>query len=238
MINSTTGTSSAIANSFNLVNVSHEMRLERCRLHDFIKKFLQPVCKSPRLTTLGNETETEPDDRWLLEQSAKGDEGAYQRLVERYENLVWDLLNRMVHDIQDREELAQDVFLKAYFKLEQFRFESKFSTWIYTIAYRVALSYLRKAQIETVELDTGKVDLDQTDTQDINLSETGVVQEQIMEAVNALNLDDRTVVTLFHLHNCSIEEISVVVDKPQGTVKNQLFRARLKLKSWLSAGVT
>ena len=145
-----------------------------------------------------------------------------------YENLVWDLLNRMVPQAADREELAQDVFLKAYFNLERFRFESKFSTWLYTIAYRVALSHLRKRGPELVPIEVYDEPLDET-----NLSEAEVLQRQLVLAIDGLNVADRTVVTLYHLHNCSIEEISKVINKPVGTVKNQLFRARQKLKTHL-----
>lgn len=169
-----------------------------------------------------------PEDRWLIEQSLAGDDGAYQLIVERYQNLVWDLLNRMVPGLEDREELAQDVFLKAYFNLKRFRFESKFSTWLYTIAYRAALSHLRKRPVETV--DIGEQPQAAAESSDMDRE---VLQKQLSQAVDALNLDDRTVITLYHLHNCSVEEISAIVGKPNGTVKNQLFRARQKLKTYL-----
>ena len=171
------------------------------------------------------------DDKQLVERSVAGDDGAYQMLVERYENLVWDILNRMIGSVSDREELAQDVFLKAYFSLEKFRFESKFSTWLYTIAYREALSYLRKRAPITVEFESNHLDQDQAPNE--GEAEHTVVAEELLRALDALNIEDKTVVTLYHLHNCSIEEIAVMVSKPEGTVKNQLFRARKKLKAHL-----
>ncbi len=170
------------------------------------------------------------EDRQLIEQSVAGDDSAFEALVGSYQNLVWELLNRMVPDMDDREELAQDVFLKAYFNLKRFRFESKFSTWLYTIAYRAAISHLRKRKVEHVDIDE-MPDLEEIVTED---SDESLLREQLVGAIDKLGLDDRTVVTLYHFHNCAIDEISAIVGKPNGTVKNQLFRARQKLKSSLS----
>jgi RNA polymerase sigma-70 factor (ECF subfamily) len=171
-----------------------------------------------------------PDDQVLIRRVLDGDDGAYHILIERYQNLIWSLLNRMVSDYDDREELAQDIFLKVYFKLKQFRFESKFSTWLYTIAYRAALSYLRKVTPEMTPIEQQEEVVSEDDALDSRLD-----AEQVVLAMNQLGLEDRTALTLYHLHNCTIEEISTIVGKPDGTVKNQLFRARQKLKVILQA---
>ena len=81
------------------------------------------------------------DDKQLIERAIAGDDGVYQMLDERYENLVWDLLNRTIVNDADQEELAQDVFVRAFFSLQCFRFDSKFSAWFYTITDRAALSF-------------------------------------------------------------------------------------------------
>lgn len=182
---------------------------------------------------MGCEVESLPDDEALIRCVLDGDDNAYQIIIERYQNLVWSLLNRMIADYDDREELAQDVFLKVYFKLAQFRFESKFSTWLYTVTYRAALSYLRKVVPLTEAIDMQEEAADEGN----DLSE-GLVAEEVAAAMNSLGLEDRTVLTLYHMHNCTIEEISTIVSKPGGTVKNQLFRARQKLKVALNEEVT
>ncbi len=192
------------------------------------KKNLQPMASWRRPIAMSNHSELEPDDEVLIRRVLAGDESAYPLVIERYQNLVWSLLNRMVANADDREELAQDIFLKAYFKLKQFRFESKFSTWLYTIAYRAALSFMRKAVLPTEPLEQ------QTEAmEEAFVLEDFIAGEQLKHAMDRLAIEDRTVLTLYHLHGCSIEEIGTIMTKPGGTVKNQLFRARRKLKAML-----
>jgi RNA polymerase sigma-70 factor (ECF subfamily) len=169
------------------------------------------------------------DDKQLIERAIAGDDGVYQMLVERYENLVWDLLNRTIVNDADQEELAQDVFVRAFFSLQRFRFDSKFSAWFYTITDRAALSFLRKAKPETVEFESQHEKSGFSEE-----SEQPVMEQQLLKAIDELSVDDWTVITQYHLHNCTIEEISTVVEKPEGRVKNQLFRVRKKSKSHLT----
>lgn len=209
----------------------HVMHLPAERLQSKQKKFekyVQPKSKGLRPIAMSDHSELEPNDQALIHRVLDGDDSAYQLLIERYQNLVWSLLNRMVTNTDDREELAQDVFLKAYFKLKQFRFESKFSTWLYTIAYRSALSFLRKSVLVTEPLEEQPESADET-----FVLEDFVAGVQLKGALDRLAIEDRTVITLYHLHSCSIEEIGTIMSKPEGTVKNQLFRARRKLKTML-----
>ena len=170
---------------------------------------------------------TDRTDETLVEAALGGSDDAYQILLERYQNLVWQLLNRLVPQLEDREELAQDVFIKVYFNLSSFRFESKFSTWLYTVTYRTALSHLRKAKIEFEELTEAAEPAEFDRTQDDGLTQA------LDAAIRSLPLGDRAVISLYHQQGCAIDEIAVIVDKPVGTIKNQLFRARNKLKQKL-----
>lgn len=169
----------------------------------------------------------EPDDQALVRAALAGRDDAYQLLIERYQNLVWQLLNRLIPQLEDREELAQDVFVKVYFKLSKFRFESKFSTWLYTVTYRTALSHLRKVQLDWEELTDQHEPIESDTHRDAGLYET------LEHEVSRLDLEDRTVISLYHQQGCTVEEIAQIVGKPVGTIKNQLFRARKKLKQKL-----
>jgi len=137
--------------------------------------------------------------------------------------LVW----RLIRSEQDREEICQDVFLKVYFNLDKFRFDSKFSTWLYTVTYRTALSYLRKRKLDTEPFDERIHD--QSAPLQVDDELVGLLQSEISQ----LNVDERTSITLYHIHGCSIDEISRVTNKPAGTIKNLLFRVRKKLKQRL-----
>jgi len=184
--------------------------------------FLQPVDDHWRHISM-----TDRDDQALVAAALGGSDDAYQILIERYQNLVWQLLNRLVPQLEDREELAQDVFIKVYFNLSSFRFDSKFSTWLYTVTYRTALSHLRKVHVQFEELSEQVEPIEQNQPSDNGISHA------LDEAIRTLSLEDRTVISLYHQQGCSVEDVAVIVGKPIGTIKNQLFRARKKLKQKL-----
>ena len=203
---------------------------------------MQPNSKRTRPTDMTESTlnKREPvsedevrDDGSLIQGALGGCDEDFRLLIERYENLVWQLLNRIVPYQEDREELAQDVFLRVYFKLSTFKFESKFSTWLYTVTYRIAISHLRKVRPESETFDE---DFEAEDPVGASHSfHTQEVKDIVEVAIRKLSVDDRTIISLFHQQGCSIDEISAIVGKPGGTIKNQLFRVRQKLKRSLES---
>ena len=174
-------------------------------------------------------TEREETEAELIEQVLKGRDDAFQVLIERYENLVWQLMLRMIPTEQDREEVAQDIFLKVYFNLSKFRFDSKFSTWLYTIAYRTALSFLRKQRMDTEPI--AEVHHEAVELTDVEQR----IARFLTDEIGKLGLDERTTITLFHYLGCTLEEIAQITQKPVGTLKNSLFRVRKKLKEKLES---
>lgn len=137
------------------------------------------------------------------------------------------MVARVVSDDMDREELCQDVFVKVYDKLATFHFDSKLSTWIATIAYRMAVNFAKKKKLNQVELDevafkVGEV-VDDTEEKDMKVF--------ILRLVDQLPLNYKTVLTLFYLDGFSYPEIVEVTGMPEGTVKNYIHRARQKLKA-------
>src|SRR5215216_596058 len=99
---------------------------------------------------------TGPADMDIIAQVVKGEQQAYSMLVERYQNYVFTIVLRYVKGREDAEEVAQDVFIKAYRSLADFKGASKFSTWLYTITTTTSLSFLRKKQLEVHSLDNEK----------------------------------------------------------------------------------
>ena len=165
----------------------------------------------------------------LIQAVLEGDLRAYEQLVLRHQDMVAHFVWRMVPQEQDREEVCQDVFLKVYLNLHKFRFEAKFTTWLYSIAYRVAVSSLRrrKAAIDDVAQQEPAGGALEADVMDAEIS------QMIASEIDRLSLDERSIVTLFHIQECSVDEIAAIVDKPAGTVKSLLFRARTKMKDRL-----
>lgn len=174
-------------------------------------------------------TPVEPDED-LVQRVLQGDHRAYEQLLLRYQDAVAKFIWRLIPQSQDREEICQDVFVKVFFNLPKFRFESKFSTWLYRIAWRTALSFLRRKRLPTDDLGN-EPEADQASLE--SMSDEGRVRVMIKREIGKLSLDERSIITLFHLQEMSVEEISEIVGKPGGTVKSILYRVRRKLKSRL-----
>ena len=133
---------------------------------------------------------------------------------------------------EDREELCQDVFLKVFEKLQEFNFQSRLSTWIATIAYRLAVNHLRKQKLELEPLPEDETWADRFVDRE---NPEGILSDKdqegwILGLIDQLPVKYKTVLTLYHLDELNYTEIGEVTDMPEGTVKNYLFRARNLLK--------
>jgi RNA polymerase sigma-70 factor (ECF subfamily) len=96
-------------------------------------------------------------DNEIISFVLNGNQGAYAQLVDRYQNYVFTLVLRLVKSREDAEELAQDAFVKAFKYLKDFRGDSKFSTWLYTIVNNTCITFLRKKRLEVQSLDNEQV---------------------------------------------------------------------------------
>lgn len=176
---------------------------------------------------------TETADIDIITRILDGDQQAYALLVERYQNFVFTITLRYIKGREDAEEVAQDVFVKAYRALKDFKGQSKFSTWLYTVTTTTCITFLRKKKIDVQSLDDEKV-FASADTIDGGLKANQVEQKSRMqmvnEAIRMLSPDDAQVITLFYKGEQSLEEIALVMGKEVNTVKVQLHRARGRLK--------
>ena len=133
---------------------------------------------------------------------------------------------------EDLEELCQDVFMTVIAKLPGFAFQSRLSTWIATIAYRHAINHLRKQKLMMEEWKDDETWSDrfvETENPEGILSEKDT-DEWVMNLIDQLPPQYKTVLTLYHLEGMNYTEIGAVTEMPEGTVKNYLFRARNLLK--------
>lgn len=163
----------------------------------------------------------------------KGDQNAYAVLVERYQNLVFTIALRYVKSREDAEEVAQDVFIKAYRSLADFKGTAKFSTWLYTVATTTCITFLRKKRLDVQSLDNEKI-FATADNIDGGMSANQVEQKSrvnmVNEAIKLLSPDDAQIITLFYKGEQTLEEIAQILGKETNTVKVQLHRARGRLK--------
>jgi len=172
-------------------------------------------------------------DNEIISKVLKGEQNAYAELVNRYQAYVFTLVLRMIKSREDAEEVAQDVFIKAYRSLADFRGESKFSTWLYTIANTTSITFLRKKKLDVHSLDNEKV-FEVADSKDsgfrANLVEQKSRVNMVNEAIALLSPDDAEIITLFYKAEQNLEEISKILRLETNTVKVRLHRARTRLK--------
>ena len=172
------------------------------------------------------------EDRELVDKILNGNKSAFSILIKRYEKMVWFMVSRMVGDEDDSKDICQEVFIKVYLKLDNFKFDAKLSTWIATIAYRFTLNYLKKRKKVSYSDVTDDVIIDHSSYDETPLQTMEQIEKKdyIHSIVNGLPIQYRTIVTLYHLNEFSYREIADVTGMPDGTVKNYLFRARKILK--------
>ena len=173
------------------------------------------------------------NDNELISKVLRGDQQAYAGLVNRYQNYVFTLALRFTKNREDAEEVSQDIFIKAYRALADFRGASKFSTWLYTIVNTTCITFLRKKRLEVHSLDNEKV-FEVADNQDSGMRANLVEQKSRMAMVNnaikMLGTDDAEVITLFYKGEQTLEEIARILGVEANTVKVRLHRARARLK--------
>jgi len=173
------------------------------------------------------------NDNEIISKVLTGDQQAYAGLVNRYQNYVFTLTLRMIKNREDAEEVAQDIFIKAYRSLPNFRGDSKFSTWLYTIVNTTCITFLRKKKLDVHSLDDEK-HFEVADNIDSGMRANHVEQKSratmVRSAISLLNPDDAEVITLFYKAEQSLDEIATVLGIEVNTAKVRLHRARTRLK--------
>lgn len=185
----------------------------------------------------------DPEDVELVRQALAGSQQAYTLIVNRYQRPVFSLIRRMVGESAVAEDVAQDVFIKAFRALESFDQRKKFSSWLFKIAHNSAIDRLRRRQIDMVALET--TDSEQPDLVAViadGSSESPATRVErrdlaaaIEAAIRSLRPEYREVVVLRFQEGLAYEEIAEVVGLPLGTVKTHIFRARKAMVRHLAA---
>ncbi|MDR0572842.1 MAG: RNA polymerase sigma factor [Tannerella sp.] len=170
-------------------------------------------------------------DNYYIEKVLAGETDSFAPLLERYGKQVFALIVKIVGGREDAEELAQDVFVKAFSSLSSFRGDSSFSTWIYRIAYNVAISTTRKRVREFIPLDEAMLsnvpdDPDETIFEDTDADMRIVYLNRALEQ---LPPEERAMITLFYKDNKSMEDIAFIAGLTETNIKTKIFRIRKKL---------
>jgi len=174
-------------------------------------------------------------DSIVIQQVLLGNSIAYGVLVDRYQSYVYTLVLRYINNTEQAEELAQDVFIKAYRMLPGFKGESKFSTWLYTIVHTTCLSYLRRDKKDIILLEQEQLAAAVRQNEDPGLKLEQISQKQLLEhAISQLPTIDAEIITLYYMAEQSVEEVSKTLTLSIENIKVRLFRSRQKLKEILT----
>jgi len=195
--------------------------------------FLSIVTKGSDLSS--NTRMTTNQDQIIIDKILKGDTNAFAVLVDSYKDLVFTLALRMVKNREEAEEVSQDTFIKAFKSLDKFKGKSKFSTWIYRVAYNTCLDRLKKIKREYNVVAIDEFTEHQVKTLDnaLDRMEQDEHKQKIQECLQLLPNDDSFLLTLYYFEELSLEEISKVVGLTANNVKVKLFRSRKKLTAIL-----
>jgi RNA polymerase sigma-70 factor, ECF subfamily len=176
------------------------------------------------------------DDNHYIDRVLNGDSGAYSMLVAKHKNLVFSIILKIVNSREDAEEVAQDCFIKVYQSLRTFERKSKFSTWLYRIAYNAAISKTRKKKMEFVPMDDYVINnhAEEDVSKGIGDLDPGDQKAMIDRAMSKLSDDDNLLITLFYKAENSIEDISNITGLSVSNVKVRLHRIRKKLHAELA----
>jgi len=172
----------------------------------------------------------------LLVRSREGCQESFRRLVEIYTPRVYGLVRNLVNSPVEAEDVTQEVFFKVYRKLETFREDSSFYTWLYRVAVNASTDWLKKRRLDrAVSVDDLGGGIPLQDPGDGPADDLGKkdLRQEVRRAMSTLPEKFRTILVLRELEEMPYEEISRVLGISKGTVESRLFRARAKLKDEL-----
>lgn len=175
------------------------------------------------------------NDQILINQILAGDANAFTQLVNRYKDLVFTLALRMLKNREEAEEVSQDTFIKTYKSLDKFKGDSKFSTWIYKVAYNNCLDRIKKNKKYLNDVEINEFTEHQVKTVD-NAFNALVEEERnqlIQDCLLLLPSEDSFLLTLYYFEEQSLEDIATIVGLTANNVKVKIFRSRKKLASIL-----
>ena len=183
-----------------------------------------------------NKTSTREDDQRLIKLTLEGQLDAFGHLIHKYQNRLFNGMVHVIRSESEAEDVVQDAFILAMTRLDSFKGNSQFYTWLYRIAYNVAITRLRRRK-PTVSL-TGKDDSAKMDfAGDIDAPDERMQGQerasQLMLAMGRLTEEHRSILVLREMDELDYEAISEILDLPIGTVRSRLHRARGQLKEQL-----
>lgn len=176
------------------------------------------------------------EDAQLIDEALQGDAESFGEMVRKYQDRLFNTVLHVAGCREEAEDVVQEAFVQAYLKLASFQHNSAFYTWLYRIAFNVAISRRRRRKGET-SLEQHREAAGVEPMDDGEAPDERVLREERAEllscALQRLNEEHRAILVLREMEGCCYETISEILDLPLGTVRSRLHRARLELRAEL-----
>ena len=183
------------------------------------------------------------EEEKIVKQLKSGDFSNYDKIVDSYKNRVFGMAYKFTNDYDETQDLAQEVFLKIYRQIKNFREESKLSTWIYRISVNTCLDWKKKKN-RIKSINFSNMVNEENRHQNIDIKDESLLpdeiilkgedQKQVHELIYELSDKYKTVLIMYHFNEMSYSDISTALNIPQRTVETRLYRARRMLKDKIS----
>lgn len=172
------------------------------------------------------------NDAQLIEQTLAGRSAAFGELVRKYQDRLFNTIAHVAGNTEDARDIVQDAFVQAFLKLESFQHNAAFYTWLYRIAFNVAMSH-RRARRPTVSIEQARENAGAEPADTSDNPETVLLRkercQQVRNAIARIKEEYRAVIVLREIDGCCYETIAEILDLPIGTVRSRLYRGRLQL---------
>jgi RNA polymerase sigma-70 factor (ECF subfamily) len=164
----------------------------------------------------------------LIKRIRDGEESLFNRFVIEYSPRVLSVVRGVLCNREDAEEIAQDVFVKAYFSLKGFRGDCSFSTWLYRIAYNMAISKVRQKRGSFIQIDNLSIPDDRLSTAE-KVDEQESIERQLCMVLEEISPPDRFMIMSFYIHQRSVAEIAEITGMSESNVKVRLHRIKKRM---------
>jgi len=172
-----------------------------------------------------------PDEANYITRILEGETSLFSYFLERYSRSIHSLIARIIPSREDAEELTQDTFVKAFRKLNTFKGDCSFSTWLFRIGYNTAISATRKRKIVFPVIDDSL--LENISDEEVDMvfgdEEDEVRLQRLEAAMTKLTVEEKTLITLYYTEDKPVSEIAFMLELTTDNVKVRLFRVRKKL---------
>ena len=169
------------------------------------------------------------DDYFYIQRIKAGDMRAFTGIVSKYQSKLLTIILKIVGNREDAEDITQEVFIKVFQSVEQFKGDAEFSTWLYRIAYNTTMSELRKRKFSFVSMDENFLTGNEPAGEELEVMDTEQRLACLDAALKRLSADDAFLITMYYLEEQSIDEISAISNLSISNVKVRLHRIRKKL---------